>query len=222
MISIIIPCLNEEGTLPKLLRNLEELQGKKEVLFIDGGSTDNTLKLLECKRVIKSERGRAKQLNTGALYAKGETLLFLHADSKVEKDVLLKIKEKIEEGAQYGCLSICFDKKSFLMFTNAFFSSLRAKVGRTPFGDQGIFIKRDLFFKMGCFPEIPIMEDYAFTRRLKRRRVSLTFIKSPILTSARRYEGKTLKTMGMMFYLRHLYRKGVDPEDIKKYYQDIR
>lgn len=222
MISIIIPCLNEEEKILKLLENLHELQGDKEILFIDGGSMDNTLTLLSDERVIRSDRGRGLQLNTGARHARGETLLFLHADSRVERDLLIKINKEVEKGAVYGCLSIHFDKKSFLMLTNAFFSTLRARLGRTPFGDQGIFISRDLFFKMGCFPEIPIMEDYSFTRRLKRRRVPLTFIKSPILSSARRYKGKTLKTMATMFYLRHLYRRGVSPEIIKDYYQDIR
>lgn len=222
MISVIIPVLNEELVIPGLLGMLDGLLGEKEVLFVDGGSTDATLSLLQGRKLLHSEKGRAKQLNMGSLHAKGETLFFLHADSILEKDALLRIEKSREEGALYGCLRIHFDKDSLLMKNNAFFSHLRAKVGRTPFGDQGIFIDRDLFYQMGSFPEMALMEDYAFTRRLKRRGVPLTLLDSTITTSARRYGKHPLKTMAKMFYLRHLFRRGVDPSILERHYRDRR
>ena len=111
------------------------------------------------------------------------------------------------------------------MLTNRIVSNFRASLGGLPFGDQGIFIERQLFLDAGMFPEIPVMEDYEFSLKMKKRGFRPAMARSRILTSSRRYGKGTLsiiKTEMLMFYLRILYGMGEDPSRLKQRYKDIR
>ena len=225
MISILIPVYQEEKALPALLDRLDALEGEFEVLFADGGSTDATVELLRTRGypVLTGAKGRGKQCNLAAAHAKGEVLFFLHADSAVEPDVLSHIQAAVDGGARWGCLTITFDNTRFPYCGGILISNLRAKVGRIVFGDQGMFFTRSLFAAIGGFPPLPIMEDYELSLRLKARHIPPVVVKSPIVASVRRFEAGGPWRVGIqMYYLRHLYRKGVSPQALAQRYRDCR
>ena len=220
-ISIITPIYNESSKIEVFLRELRKLSGDFEVLFADGGSTDDTVsKIPTDYRVIPCGKGRAVQMNTAAKEATGEYLWFLHCDSRIPKDALLQIADS---GAGFGCFHIGFDYDGPFMKCNTFMSNRRAIMDHIAFGDQGIWIDRQLFLDQGGFPELPIMEDYEFSRRMKRQKIPLKVLPGRIITSGRRYRtGHPLKTMWSMIWLRHLYRRGMDIQEIARRYKDIR
>ena len=224
-ISIIIPTYNEEKTIEKLLETLEPLNGRCEILFVDGGSTDQTLALLgERYPVLYSEKGRAKQMNFGAKQCSGDVLFFLHCDSELPKTALEEI-EKVLQKHRAGCFGIAFHSWNFFMFTCRVISNNRVFDRKVMFGDQGIFLERSLFFEAGMFPEIPIMEDYQFSLTLKEMKVKLGMTRHRIYTSDRRFQGNTiekLKLMWKMNRLRAMYRKGVQIDEIAELYKDVR
>ncbi len=223
-ISLIIPTYNEIGVIDQCLSNVAALKGEVEVLFADGGSTDGTPEKIAGRYpVLSCPKGRACQMNEGARQAAGSVLWFSHCDSILPCDGLEQIRQAVSNGAQFGCFHIGFDYKGPFMGCNAFQSNLRAKLWQIAFGDQGIFVDRDLFFQAGGFPGLPIMEDYEFSRRMKRAGVRLCVLPGRIVTSGRRYQtGHPLWTMWQMFYLRCLYRTGVNIDEIARRYQDIR
>ena len=224
-ISIIIPVYNEESTIENLLSTLKPLQGKCEILFVDGGSNDRTVQLIGNKYpVFQSEKGRAKQMNYGAKMSTGDVLFFLHCDSEVPSTALEEI-ETVMKNHRAGCFGIAFHSYHFFMFTCRVISNHRIKDRKVMFGDQGIFIERDLFFEVGMFPDIPIMEDYQFSLTLKERGIKPGMTKHRIYTSVRRFEGNSiqkLQTMWKMNRLRAMYRNGVAIEKIALLYQDVR
>ena len=223
-ISVIIPIYNESSTIERCLAGLRRLSGDFEVLFADGGCTDDTLlKIGGEYPVIPCPKGRAKQMNTAAQKAAGEVCWFVHCDSILPDNACAEIASAVEQGAVFGCFHIGFDYDGPFMGCNTYLSNRRAKVSRIAFGDQGIYVTRELFEKYGGFPDLPIMEDYEFSRRMKRDDVPLTVLSGKIITSGRRYRtGFPLKTMWKMFYLRCLYRAGVDIQKISDMYRDIR
>lgn len=221
--SIIVPVFNEEKTINKILLNLSGLKGDFEVVFSDGGSSDKTTSIIDKKyKVIHSKKGRANQMNLGAKESSGDVLLFLHCDSVLESDVLLKIEEKINKGYSVGCLLIKFDSKKFLMKCCGFFSNFRVKSRKIMFGDQGIFMKREVYEDVGGIPNLPIMEDYQLSINLKNK-YKICQVKSYIITSSRRFEiDGIIKTMWKMQKLQKMFRQGVSVDLINKIYRDIR
>ena len=224
-VSIIIPTYNEETTIERLLETLEPLKGRCEILFVDGGSTDRTLKLLNGEYpVISSEKGRAKQMNRGAMASHGEVLFFLHCDSEVPANTLEEI-ERVMQNHRAGCFGIAFHSYNFFMFTCRVISNHRVKDRKVMFGDQGIFVERELFMEAGMFPDMPILEDYQFSITLKEKGIRLGMTRSRIYTSDRRFQGNTvekLKLMWLMNRLRARYRDGVPVEEIARLYGDVR
>ena len=224
-ISIIIPVYNEEKTVVNLQSKLTSLYEQCEIIFVDGGSTDATISLIDPKyKLSKSEKGRAAQMNKGALESSGDVLLFLHSDSILPKKALAQIK-KVMKDYEAGCFGINFNTRSILMKICALMSNYRAAIGHIMFGDQGIFIDRATFFKLGMFPKLPIMEDYQLSLSLKSKTIKTAMTKSHITTSDRRFTGNSidkLKLMLKMHRLRSMYRKGVDIEKIASLYKDKR
>ncbi|MGX7111765.1 TIGR04283 family arsenosugar biosynthesis glycosyltransferase [Gemella cuniculi] len=227
MISIIIPIYNEEKNIRDFIYNLYCLHEIKnhEILFIDGGSTDKTLAILEelsyfgYSYYTSDKKGRANQMNYGAKISHGNILWFVHADSILQKNVIKKI---ISCSSPVGCLKIKFYPNSLSMRINSLVSNMRASITNIAFGDQGLFMKKEIFEEIGGYTDIPIMEDYKISEDLTAHNYKITVIDSTITTSTRRYKGKVYKTMYQMQKFQKMYRKGVSVQEISKLYKDIR
>ena len=222
-ISLIVPVYNESTTIDPMLSQLDTLPGEWDILFADGGSRDDTLAKIGSRyRVLNSSRGRANQMNYGAANASSEILWFVHCDSVLPKDAHAQISQAIAQGSQWGCFHIGFDYDGPFMGCNTYLSNCRARRG-IAFGDQGIWVRKVVFDAMGGFPDLPIMEDYEFSLRMKAANIPICQLPGRIITSGRRYEKKCpLITMWQMYRLRCLYRKGTDIREIARRYKDIR
>jgi rSAM/selenodomain-associated transferase 2 len=224
MISIIIPVYNEEGQVGRTMEMLGSLEGDAEVIFVDGGSSDRTVEIVEGRyTIIRGRAGRACQMNEGAKHAKGDLVLFLHCDTILESDALLELERIFLDGKTgASSFSLRFDKRSPMLSLIAYLSNKRVDMFGVIFGDQGICVRRALFNDMGGFEEIPIMEDLEFGTRLRKRTIVRRTGKS-IVTSARRFEnGGALRTIMKMHYLKILYFRGVSPDRLKLMYKDVR
>ena len=223
-IAVVVPVLNEEAAIGALLERLRPHSRDCEIVFVDGGSTDATRDVVAAEfRVIEAPRGRGGQLNAGARATRADALFFLHADSAPPDDFPDEIRDALTTG-EAGCFGISFDTPSLLMRICAALSNFRAYRRRIMFGDQGMFMTRDLFERMGGFPELPLMEDCAFSLALRAAGVRPGKTRRRIVTSARRFGSSTtsrLSTMYHMARLRRMYREGVPIERISREYADV-
>ncbi|HBT94679.1 MAG TPA: glycosyl transferase family 2 [Coriobacteriia bacterium] len=228
MISIIIPVLNEEATIEDLIKRILTLDPEravaKEIIVVDGGSSDRTVSLASPQAtVLTGPRGRGQQCNYGARQATGDILLFLHADCVPEKDALVDIEQAVVRGALWGCQRLRFDNRRPLATLVALCANLRARWRHIVFGDQGIFIRRDLFLRLDGFPNLPLMEDYRFSLDMRRQRLKPTLVKSRITTSSRRFDTNGyLSTLLHMYHMRRMYRSGADITRIQALYENVR
>lgn len=222
-ISLIIPVYNESKTIGTMLDQLDTLPGDWEILFSDGGSQDNTVETIADRyQVLSGPKGRANQMNFAAVQASSEVLWFVHCDSILPADAHSQIQTAVENGADWGCFHIGFDYDGPFMGCNTYLSNRRARKG-IAFGDQGIWIKKDVFHTIGGFPDLPIMEDYEFSLRMRKAGIPICQLPGRIITSGRRYEKRfPLLTMWQMYRLRCMYRKGADIQEIARRYRDIR
>lgn len=215
MISIIIPTYNESLKIEEFQKQLETLKGDFEVIFSDGFSTDNTYEKIYFPKIQESKY-RSNQMNSAVKYSKGDYLWFLHADSKIHADSILAIENS---NSDIGCFTLAFDSPKWQMSMIAFNSSLRVKFRNIAFGDQGIFIRRDLFKKIGGYAPIPLMEDYQLSIDLKKLGKKFYLSPLPITTSARRFEENGIwKTVLKMQLLQYKYRKSHDIDEIYRRY----
>ena len=221
-ISIIVPVYNEAPAINKLIDNLEQFKDYCEIIFVDGGSDDGTDRIIEKKYKLfySPKKDRSYQMNYGASLSKGNILLFLHADSLLPDDAPGQILKIIRRGYKVGCFKIKFDSKNILMKICGFMSNLRVRLRNIAFGDQGIFIIKSYFYKLGGFAEIPLMEDYQLSMDIKADREKIALAKAKIETSERRFvKNGRLKTMIEMQRLQYMYRKGKDIDVITNLYK---
>ena len=219
-ISIIIPCYKESDTLSKMEEQLRPYKKQAEVLFADGGENHFSGEY----KVVPCPKGRAKQMNTAAKEASGDILFFLHCDSILPKGFLEEIREALRK-TPVACFGIRFKPSSPLMTICSFISNHRVYDRKVMFGDQGIFLGRELFFQMGGFPDIPLMEDYQFSLNLKSRGIPMVLCKKRLITSERRFSGSFFHKLSIMWKMNRLrarYRKGEDIDALAKEYRDIR
>ena len=219
-ISIIIPCYKEGDTLSKMEEQLRPCKKQAEILFADGGENHFSGEY----KVVPCPKGRAKQMNTAAKVASGDILFFLHCDSILPKGFLEEIREALRK-TPVACFGIRFSPSTPLMTICSFISNHRVYDRKVMFGDQGIFLGRELFFQMGGFPDLPLMEDYQFSLNLKKCGIPMGLCKKRLITSERRFSGSLfhkLSTMWKMNRLRARYRKGEDIDALAKEYRDIR
>ena len=221
-ISIIIPVYNEASTINKSMDNLEQFRDYCEIIFVDGGSDDGTDRIIEKKYKLfySPKKGRSYQMNYGASLSRGNILLFLHADSILPDDAPGQIHRIIRRGYKAGCFRIKFDSKSILMKICGFMSNLRVRLRNIAFGDQGIFIIKSYFYKLGGFAEIPLMEDYQLSMDIKADKEKIALTETKIETSERRFVKKgRFRTMIEMQKLQYMYRKGKDIDIIANLYK---
>lgn len=221
-LSVVVPVYNEEETLPAFLETAAQWDCVDQVLFVDGGSTDATLTLLEGCDVLHSEKGRGAQCLLGVSHATGDVLVFVHADTLVPAESMRAIHDAVAEGVRWGSLTLRFTTNSLDRIIGHLTSNARVRLTGIPFGDQTIFVTRELYDAVGGMPAFPIMEDYELSRRL--RAVCLPRqLSAKVYTSPRRFEASgNMRTMFQMRHLRHLYRKGVPVEEIAHMYGEGR
>lgn len=218
-VTIIVPLLNEAEIAEALIEHLDSLEAE-QIVIVDGGSSDATQELMQEAGfdVIQSPPSRAKQMNTGARKATQNTLLFLHADTRLPQ----AYKTAIAESAVWGRFDVCFDDSSGAMSMIAFFMNLRSRISSVATGDQAIFINKSVFESIGGFPEFPIMEDVAITKRLRQLYRPYNS-RLRVTTSARRWQQHgVITTIFKMWWYRLAYVFGVSPHRIKNGYDDVR
>jgi rSAM/selenodomain-associated transferase 2 len=223
-ISIVIPVLNEEKTLAAAVAALQELK-PDELIIVDGGSTDRTPQICAAARatVIHCSRGRGLQMNAGARQAIGDILLFVHADTRLPASALDDIRTAMRD-PEYagGRFDVALDGSHWMIPLIGALISLRSRLTQVATGDQAIFVRRDAFETIGGYPDIPLMEDVAFSRALKRRG-KIACLRSRVITSARRWEmAGVWQTILKMWWLKSLYLFGIPPKRLKRYYSDAR
>ncbi len=221
--SIIVPMLNEAPALPDLLEHLRPLRrGGVEVILVDGGSEDGSAAIATCAgfTVIRAERGRARQMNAGAAAARGDVLLFLHADTRLPDGAIELIEAALADGRHlWGRFDVEFDLRTWTMDATAFGMNLRSRLSGIATGDQALFMTRAAFDGVGGFPDQPLMEDVEITSRL-RRRSRPACIRRPVLTSARRWKSRgPWRTILLMWRLRLAYWFGASPADLARHYR---
>ncbi len=217
-VSIIIPTLNEEGHLPILLEQLK-CEQPHEIIIADGGSTDSTLDIARQAgvRVVNAPKGRASQMNLGASAATGEFLLFLHADTLPPSDFQQVVRRVLHSpGTSSGAFRFALAGEMRTSPIIEHLVNLRCRWLKTPYGDQGLFLRRRMFEHAGGFPDWPVMEDLHMVRALSRfGRVLIS--SEAARTSPRRWQrGGTLRTFlshQVMFAAFHL---GIPPRLINR------
>ncbi|WP_435949297.1 TIGR04283 family arsenosugar biosynthesis glycosyltransferase [Psychrobacter sp. DM8] len=233
-VSIIVPILNEANNLPRLFAHLIGLNpSPQQVILVDGGSHDDSLVLAQKFiadlkndnqsgidwQVIKSQAGRARQMNKGASLATGDILLFLHADTKLPTQAVTDITTAIQVKG-WGRFDVRLDSPDWTLKLVSKMINYRSRLTSIATGDQAIFIKRKVFEEINGYPNQALMEDVEISKRLKSIGKPVC-LKSKVITSARRWEQHgTWRTIVLMWQLRFDYWRGVSADNIwQRYYQ---
>ena len=213
-LSVIIPTLNEEARIGNTIA-AARAAGADEIVVADGGSSDATVIVAAARgaRVITGERMRARQLNRGAEAASHEALLFLHADTLLPRGAGAAVMRALDEGFDCGAFLVQFIEGGPRLAYVAFMINMRTRLTGAPWGDQAHFFRRSAF---PGYPEIPIMEDYALARRMKR----VAILPLRVRTSGRRFLAKgVIRTSIVNWAVIAGYHLGVSPERLAKWYR---
>jgi rSAM/selenodomain-associated transferase 2 len=221
-LSVVIPVLNEAHSLGATLLCLEPLRERGvEIMVVDGGSQDDTVRQAQscADVVIDAPRGRARQMNAGAASARGAVLLFLHADTQLPTDADTLVCEAIEAGGVWGRFDVRIVGQHPMLRVVAVLMNWRSRLTGIATGDQAIFVRRDVFERVGTFPDQPLMEDIELSRRLLRlsRPVLLS---QQVATSGRRWESRGVwPTIFLMWRLRWRYWRGESAQRLAEAYR---
>jgi rSAM/selenodomain-associated transferase 2 len=220
-LSVIIPTLDEEANLPRVLASLP---ADAEIIISDGQSRDRSVEIAKKHgaRVVVGARGRGAQMNLGAASATGDILVFLHADCELGGGVIEAIRAALRAPeAVGGSFRLRIAASSWSHRLVAFGANLRARFG-LPYGDQAIFVRRSVFEAVGGYPEIPIMEDVELVRRL-RRHGRLVAVDETVITGTRHWDalGPILTTL-LNWVTVSLYFGGVSPARLSPLYHRLR
>jgi rSAM/selenodomain-associated transferase 2 len=236
MISVVIPTYNEEKALPATLRALFSQAGDYEVIVVDGGSTDRTLAILSefdfeslslrtphsSRRLLTAPKGRASQMNAGGLNARGDLLLFLHADTILPPIAIQRINEiEVDYAIQAGGFRHQFSDNDWRLKLISFADNLRCARSRIIYGDQALFVRRTLFVQLGGFPDQLILEDVAFCEKL----ITVTtpiILSPPVITDARKFLKMGVWRSFLRVLLIILYVEFRLPVLPRAFFQDVR
>jgi rSAM/selenodomain-associated transferase 2 len=222
-ISIIMPTLDEELLIADTLAATRRVVGDAELIVVDGGSADRTAALARpFAPVVSARRGRAVQMNAGARLARGEVLLFQHADTLMPPGALDLVRDALSDRRVIGgAFAIRFDQPGWMYERMGRDTSRRSLTGSYT-GDQCMFVRRDLFWRIGGYPRLEIMEDVELSHTL-RRLGPVRLIDTPVVTSARRHRAcGLLNVLLLCWRIRLLYALGVPHTTLKRMYPDVR
>ncbi len=227
---IVVPTLNEAHGIEATLGALQPLRAEEvSIVVADGGSEDDTAQRARAlaDHVIAAPRGRARQMNAGAAWARSQSLargsdvlVFLHADTRLPAAAAALIRDAVARGARWGRFDVRLSGNHPLLRITEFMMNLRSRWTAIATGDQTIFVRCDTFEQLGGFADIALMEDIDFSRRAKRLGRPAC-LRARVETSARRWErGGVLRTMLLMMRLRLSYFLGADPGDLARRYAE--
>lgn len=222
MISIVIPVLDEAHHIEATLAALAPLRRRAvEVLVVDGGSRDDTVDRARphADQVLLAARGRSRQMNAGAAQARGDVLLFLHADTVLPPDADRLLHEALASQALWGRFDVRILGRPWMLRVVSFLMNLRSRLTGIATGDQAIFMRREAFDRLGGFPDQPLMEDVEMSRRLLTldRPVCLS---ARVATSGRRWETRGVwRTILLMWCLRWRYWRGESADRLARAYR---
>lgn len=222
-VSIIIPTLDEESCLGETLRLLRQHK-PHEIIVVDGGSTDATMRLAQSADLfLNGPRGRALQMNLGASRASGEALLFLHADCFLEEVALNEaVRFLRRRSVAAGCFTMTVLAKGLRYRSIDYCATARVRLTGLVYGDQGLFLRRDLFEKLGGFPRLGLMEDLFFSREL-RKHGRIVVASKRIFVSPRRWQKVGLVRQTFRNWtLTALAACGIHPDTLSAWYPAIR
>jgi len=217
-LSVIIPTLDEESSIGDLLRRLSDTPGLHEVVVADGGSSDATRDLVRPPaRIVPSEPGRGAQLRAGAHEAEGDVLLFLHADVLPPRDVAAQISLALHAGYVGGNFHLLYPEGGLLGRWLEVLAPIYRRIPRY-YGDSGIFARRDVYDACGGIPHVPIMEDMIFVKRLERMGPT-AYLPGPMISAARRWRGRELRTLLLWGSMQLAFTLGVSPWRLAGFYR---
>ncbi len=225
-LSIIIPTLNEEETLPLLLADLKLWNDSCEIIIADSGSCDNTIsiaKIYSAFTLHLKESNRGYQLSSGANFSSGEWLLFLHADSRLNKNWVQRLHDTIIEERSKNTVwffDLKIDSKRFLFRIMEFIVYIRSIIFKRPYGDQGLLIHKDLYSKIGGYKSLPLMEDLELIIRLSKA-VKIKSLNIPIYTNQRKWKESNILIQSIKnAWLRYKWSRGESAYKLyMKYYK---
>jgi len=224
-VSVIIPVLNEAAGVAAFCAHWHQLQARgAQVLIVDGGSQDGTVPLIEREgfAVIRSGRGRARQMNAGAAQASGRILIFLHADTRLPEGALGLVRCCLRPPHCWGRFDVQILGREPMLAVVARCMNLRSRLSGIATGDQAIFMHREAFAQIGGFPDQPLMEDVAMCARL-RTLTRPVCLKARVATSGRRWQRNGIeRTILLMWGLRFAYWLGVPVPALARLYGDDR
>lgn len=226
-LSVVVPVLDEARRIGEHLAALRGVAGIDEIVVVDGGSRDETVAIarrVPGVRVLTASRGRGVQLNAGARAARGDVLLFLHADAALPPDAALLVGRALgEPGVVAGAFRLHTVVESGPRWLGPLLrlADLRSRVTRLPYGDQAMFVRRDAFERVGGFPDQPLMEDVELARRLWRVGRIRT-VPGVVRVSGRRFVANPVRAVVTMRVFPLLYRLGASPARLARLYGDPR
>jgi rSAM/selenodomain-associated transferase 2 len=217
--------LNEERVIAATLEALRVGAPSAEIIVVDGGSSDRSVEVARprCDRLIEGPRGRARQMNEGAIASLGEALAFVHADTIVPSTFASDIEIALADArVAGGRFDLAFDTRTPTFELVAKMINLRSRMMRSATGDQAIFVRREVFDRLDGYSAIDLCEDVDFVRRM-RRAGRFACLRSRVITSARRWHrAGIVRTILRMWLIKTLFLAGVSPAWLKRHYADTR
>ena len=221
-LSVVVPVLDEAATIGATLAALQPHRERgAEVIVVDGGSRDGTPHLAApwATRVLSGPRGRARQMNAGAAEARAGVLLFLHADTLLPEDADALIATAVAGGAAWGRFDVQIDGRAPMLRLVAALMNQRSRFSGIATGDQAMFVRRELFERVGGFPDQPLMDDIELSRRL-RALTPPCCLRQRVSTSGRRWQQRGVwRTIFLMWRLRWRYWRGESPQTLAEAYR---